>query len=92
MESYYASEVSPGIAPPAQEQVDLEFLRNVEFGPLWSQKITLLEDDVEVNLVVNPLDESPMNHPLAEADEEPEAKECENAVEEEHNPKSPNEI
>ena len=29
-ESYYASEVSPGTAPPTQEQVDLEFLRNVE--------------------------------------------------------------
>ena len=39
-ESYYASEVSRGTAPLAKEQVDLEFLRNVESSPLWSQKIT----------------------------------------------------
>ena len=91
-ESYYASEVSRGTAPLAKEQVDLEFLCNVESGPLWSQKITPREDDVEVNLEVNPPDESPMNHPPAEADEEPKAKECENVVEEEHDPESPNEI
>ena len=41
---------------------------------------------------MNPPDESPMNHTPAEADEEPKAKECENVVEEEHDPESPNEI
>ena len=59
---------------------------------MWSQKITPREDDVEVNLEVNPPDESLMNHPPAEAAEEREAEECENVVEEEHDPESPNAI
>ena len=35
-EKYYASEMSSETAPPAQEQVDFEFLHNVGSGPLWS--------------------------------------------------------
>ena len=91
-ENYYASEISSETAPPAQEQVDFEFLRNVGSGSLWSQELTPREDDVEAILDVHPLDDHPENPPLVEAEGEGlETENSETAVDEEHDPESSNE-